>query len=137
MNGFKTLQRSILVLLIRKSSLQRDRCGVSTVGIALGINPDEAVAYGATVQAAVLTGKDDVENKVCGTKGGRRKGAIVGFFFFTQNRRPGATSGTTTPVVWPLMTIHASSPANVDLASCARCSLIQARNLVVPLAKSL
>jgi len=29
-----------------------------------GINPDEAVAYGATVQAAVLTGKDDVENKV-------------------------------------------------------------------------
>jgi heat shock protein 5 len=29
-----------------------------------GINPDEAVAYGATVQAAVLTGKDEVENKV-------------------------------------------------------------------------
>uniref|UniRef100_A0A7S1NC85 Heat shock protein 70 n=2 Tax=Eutreptiella gymnastica TaxID=73025 RepID=A0A7S1NC85_9EUGL len=29
-----------------------------------GINPDEAVAYGATVQGAVLTGKDEIENKV-------------------------------------------------------------------------
>jgi heat shock protein 5 len=29
-----------------------------------GINPDEAVAYGAAVQAAVLTGESDVSNKV-------------------------------------------------------------------------
>eukprot|EP01006_Ploeotia_vitrea_P043167 TRINITY_DN66697_c7_g11_i1.p1 TRINITY_DN66697_c7_g11~~TRINITY_DN66697_c7_g11_i1.p1 ORF type:complete len:681 (-),score=155.34 TRINITY_DN66697_c7_g11_i1:63-2105(-) len=29
-----------------------------------GINPDEAVAYGATVQAAVLTGVDELENQV-------------------------------------------------------------------------
>jgi len=29
-----------------------------------GINPDEAVAYGAAVQAAVLSGQDELENKV-------------------------------------------------------------------------
>eukprot|EP00667_Euglena_gracilis_P003752 EG_transcript_3760 len=29
-----------------------------------GINPDEAVAYGATVQAAVIAGKDEIQDKV-------------------------------------------------------------------------